>query len=932
MAIAVIQSSYATGSEHALLPRDSDILFIRQKAKASGSGHVYQAGRDQVVNESNVVNVYMGTQPLQDSAPVPVKLPRNLRPRRLHGREAKFQKLGAGDLQPLLGDITILQGMGGIGKTAMALTIAETMHRNGVRVFWVQASQVDSVRAALRQIALQLSDHEAQAREVAAGNLNAADLAWESLHTSTKPWLLIFDSADNPAEIERELGPGWLESSAAGAVLVTTRQGSDDLWPADAKIEKLDALDPTAGAEMLLDLAGKPDPLPSERDAARALSMRLGGIPLALRLAGLCVSQRFSPLRDFAAFHEALDRDFEGVVDRAADASLRPRTDDDARNLVMQTWEVSLDSLEQQGIPHVRSVMRILSCWAARPVPVELLSTKVLLRTHGQDDGPWNDLVVERALRALNAVGLIDVVDENPVARAVEDDAFYHWARNVRAHQCVAVHPLVAEVNAAHLERSADRARSWAAAVRCIGALRGMWGTEATAGHWQLVVPHVASIATRLPEAYGELFEIIVETQMYLSTYLRLSGQYETGFRSAMVLHERLGRFHPSDKTRFMVKLDYAEWAWHMSRLEEADALITEARHLTDSAIEPGSFLALVARELAIAIHAERGFLESGEQMARQLCKDLDSQPKFPQLSMQASHHLATILRECGRLNEAEGHSRRAVQLMDQLDIPPFTSAVVRHELGVILWHRGHLDQARQLLHEVLQLQKQFLPPWHPSILVTRYDIASIHGIQGNQIRALIDFMDIHLIERDLLGQDHRNTLQTRHQIGQILVELKELDQAECMLREVEKAYRTEGLQNRSADLLSAEHEIVHIKAQRGRYAEAHREWRQILEKEQENLSPDHPSTLRTHYNWAICWASIGFPGVARTEMKKVLAARRRVLGEDHYETRQTVRMLADLARLPPEGWRFGGYGRRNVPTNREARRSNGPNSNLPQD
>ncbi|MEU5774903.1 tetratricopeptide repeat protein [Streptomyces venezuelae] len=884
------------------------------------------------MNESNTLNVYMGAQPLSDSAPVPVKPPLSLRPRRLHGRESQFEKLGAGDLHPLLGSITVLHGMGGIGKTALALTIAGVMRRNGVRVFWVQASQVDSIRAALRQIALQLNGCETQARELAAGVLNAADLAWEALHASTKPWLLVLDSADNPTEIESELGPGWLEGSASGAVLVTTRQGSADLWPAEAKLEKLDALDSTAGAEMLLDLAGKSEAHPSERDAARALSVRLGGIPLALRLAGLCVSQPISPIRDFKAFHSSLERDFEAVVDRAADASLRPQTDDDARNLVMQTWEISLDALEQQGIPHVRSIMRVLSCWAARPVPVELLSPKVLLRTHGQDGGPWYDLVVERALRALNAVGLIDSVDENPVARPVEDNTFYHWPSENRAHRCIVVHPLVAEVNAAHLERSPDRARSWAAAARCIGALRGIWETEVTVGYWQLVIPHVAYMVARLPAAHGELFEIVVDIQKYLSKYLSLSGQYETGYRSAVILYERLDSFGPSDKIRFLVQFDYAEWAWHMSRLEEADALITEACRLADSSVGSDSFLGLMARELAIAIHAERGFLESGEKLARELCDELESRPRFLQLAMQARHHLATILRESGRLDEAEGNSRRAVHLMEQMQIPPFTHAVVRHELGVILWHRGHLNQALQLLQEVLRLQKTFLPPWHPSTLVTRYDIASIHGIQGNQIRALVDFTDIHLIEQDLLGIDHRNTLQTKHQIGQILVELKELDEAEATLRAVEKGYQSGGLQDRSADVLSTEHEIVHIKAQRGNYSEAHRDWRRILEKERHDLGPDHPSTLRTHYNWAICWASLGFPGIACTEMKKVLVARRRALGTDHFETRQAARMLADLGRLPPEGWRFGGHGRRNLPTNREERRTNGSASNLPRD
>ncbi|MFE3719074.1 tetratricopeptide repeat protein [Streptomyces cyaneofuscatus] len=842
-----------------------------------------------------------------------------------------MEYLGAGDLQSLIGKITILHGMGGIGKTAFALTIAWPMCRRGVRVLWVQASQADSVRTALRQIAMQLGGPEAQARQMAADNLNAADLAWEALHASTKPWLLVFDSADNPAEIERELGPGWLEGSEAGAVLVTTRQESSDLWPAEASKVKLDPLDSLAGTEMLLDLTDKSEPHSTEREAARALSGRLGGIPLALRLAGCCVSQPLSPLPNFEAFREALDRDFESVVDRAADASLRPRTDDDSRNLVMQTWEVSLDALERQGIPHVRSIMRVLSCWASRPVPVGLLSPKILLRTHGQEDGPWGALVVERALRALNAVGLIDTINENPVARPVEGNDFYHWASDTRAHSCIVLHPLVAEVNAAQLDRSPDRGRSWAAAVRCLGALRGMWGTETTAAYWQLIVPHITSLVARLPGAYGDLFEITVNMHTYLSKYLRLSGQYETGYRSARGFHDRLDSFHPSSKTRFLVEYEYAEWSWHMSHLEEAGELIAEACRLAEISLGPEDFLALMARELAIAIHAERGFLESGEEMARELCEELEAKHNFPQLSMQSHHHLATILRESGQLREAENHSRKAVQLAGEIDVPAFTKAVVHHEMGVILWHRGHLDQARKLLTEVMALQKKHLPSWHPSILITRYDIASIHGIQGNQMRALVDFMDINLIERDLLGHQHRNTLQTKHQVGQIMVAMGELDQAEAVLQEVEEGQRAQGLLGRSADVLSTRHELVHIKAQRRKHAEAHRDWRQILEEEKGSLGAEHPSTLRTQYNRAISWAALGFPGVARKEMRRVLSARRRVLGEDHYETRQAAQMLTDLTRLPPEGWRFGGFGRRNVPTNRKARRT-GPTLNVPRD
>ncbi|MEV7277252.1 tetratricopeptide repeat protein [Streptomyces sp. NPDC093111] len=905
-----------------MLFRDSDMVqHIRQKARVSGEGRVVQAGRDQVNIEGDVVNVYPGAHDPSEFARVSVTPPKGLHPRHLHGRDAVLRALGADGIEPLRGSVTVLHGMGGVGKSAVALSLASIVQDNGIQVFWVRASDAEGIPAALRQIAAKLVGSENHARQVAAGVLAPVDLVWEALDASSRPWLLVIDGADAPAEIERTLEPAWLRGSMTGAVLVTTRLGSPDLWPAEASMIKLEPLDPASGTELLLDLAGGSE---AQWQAADLLSRRLGGIPLALRLAGRCISQPLSPLRDFATFHAALDKDFANVVDRAVDASVRPRSDGDARDLVMQTWEVSLDALEWQGVPHVRSIMRVLSCWAAQSVPVELLSPKVLLRTHGSDEGPWDPLAVERALSALHAVGLIDIVDESPVIQPVEGSTFYHWTGDVRTHRCVVVHPLVSEVNAAKLMGSPGRASAWAAAARCIGAMRGGWGAPSSAGLWQLLVPHLAATAARLPADLPELFETIVETQMYLSRYLRLSGQYESGHRTSRALHDRLSSISPSDGCRFQIVYECAEWAWHMSRLEEANALVSSACHLAERTFGKQNFHTLMARELAIAIHTELGNLSSGELLARELCQELEDLPQFPYLSMQAHHHLATTLRESGRLEEAEVYSRKAVGLMDGLNVAPFTRAVLQHELGVIWWHRGHLDRARRLLERVLLLQKKSLPPWHPSILVTRYDIASIRGIEGNLVRALFEFMDIQLIEQDVLGDDHRNTLQTKHQVGQLLVQLKELDRAEAILDQVEEGYRSGGLLGRTADVLSTRHERVHILAQRGRHREAHREWRQILAEEQRSLSAEHPSTLRTHYNWAVCWARLGFPALARAEMRKVLAARRRVLGPNHYETLEAVQTLADLGRLPAKGWSFGGTGRANIPRNRQERRSKG--------
>ncbi|WP_328582650.1 tetratricopeptide repeat protein [Streptomyces sp. NBC_00370] len=900
---------------------NGDLIYIRQNAESTGGGSNIQAGRDQFVFDSGTVHVHFSGLQSPSVPPASLRPPVNLRPPQLHGRDTLFRDLGGGDLAELMGHITVLSGLGGIGKSALALTIAYNAQRAGAQVLWVHASGGPEVSEAFRQIATKLRRRGAEGDEAPLDGLNTADLAWEALHASKRPWLLVFDNADDPVRLEQDLGPNWLEPSASGAVLVTTRQAHRHVWPPGARLMRLGPLDPEAGADMLLALSGSTAPDPAERGAARQLSERLGGVPLALRAAGLCVAQPLSPIRDLTAFRQALDRDFPNVVDRAATTSPHSSTIEDARSLVMQTWEVSLDALEQQGIPQVRPIMRILSCWASRPVPVALLSPKVLGRTHGSDSGGWDSLLVERALNALSTVGLIDIADENSEGLSVEANAVYRWMGDVRQRQCVVVHPLVAEVNAVHLELSPHRARTWAAAVRCLGALRDT-DDQDSAAQWPLAVAHMMAVAGRLPPLFGELFEAVVDTHMYLSRYLRMVGRYDIAYRSAMALRARLAAFTPNDRIRYLVELNAAEWAWNMSRLDEADTMAGAACRLADCFIGADSVEFHAARALAVAIHSERGSLESGEKMARELCAEMDSKPHLPYFGMQAHHHLATILRQSGHLDEAEKHSRRAIESSDRLEPAPFSRAIIRHELGVILWHRGHLDQALTVLSEVLRQQRSFLPTWHPSVLVTRYDIASIQSLRGNSIRAFTDFMDIWLAEQDLLGKDHHKTLQTRHQVGQILVEIGEVDLAEPILSEVEEEYGTQGLQGLLTDLLSTRHERVHIAAQRGRHVEAHQGWRQILEEEQRNLGARHPSTLRTHYNWALCWAVLGSLSVARAEMRKVLVARRDALGRDHYETTQAADTLTALARNPSLNWRFGGNRRRNVPVNRSARRN----------
>jgi len=222
---------------------------------------------------------------------------------------------------------------------------------------------------------------------------------------------------------------GWLRADPGGMVIITTRNKDPRTWGPGLTLRELAPLDDAAAAKMLADLApAVPDP---RGQHARDLGRRLGGLPLALHLAGSYLGSPFARWRTFADYHHALD----GVELPAALADL----DDpaaDARATIQRTWDLSLDALAADDHAEARPLLLLLSCYApATPIPASMLAAA------GMD---VRDIDAERErrlrsnLRALAVAGLIDTTDGDVPA--------------------VIVHPVVADANRARL-RTTGQAR-----------------------------------------------------------------------------------------------------------------------------------------------------------------------------------------------------------------------------------------------------------------------------------------------------------------------------------------------------------------------------------------------------------------------------------------------------------------------------------------
>jgi hypothetical protein len=478
-------------------------------------------------------------------------------PTRVRGREELIS-----NLQEKIGNpadqFYVLHGLGGAGKTTVALTLAAEADRAGTQTFWIDASTALSITTGMKQVAYELGLPEHLVKASWEGRTSAVDLVWGALERANLPWVLVFDNADDPKLLGNQAGNssaanGWVRPSRHGLVLVTSRDGAAAAWGNRAKALPVDPLLPSDGAEMLVDLAGTG---PGTLDEAKQVAEELGGLPLAIRLAGSYLArsttgigllsstlgtQNIKRFRDYAV---TMRQSPNFVLDTMSAASGKniSNPENEARRLVTQTWELSLDLLQSQGDHHARPLLRFLSCFAPSAFPAEAL--RLLL---GQKDLPagWSDIIIQRSMDSLINVRLIDIVEVKSAAR---DDLLTNHVDS-QVVPCLSMHRLVREVNSHHLNHSSgqEKAQTW----RLVGQLAEAASnretyTKESRTWWALIGPHLRAALVRVPSDNFQALESLCKACLRLVEHRAFAG-LAAGELSAELLaaSASLGESHP---------------------------------------------------------------------------------------------------------------------------------------------------------------------------------------------------------------------------------------------------------------------------------------------------------------------------------------------------------------------------------------------------
>jgi predicted ATPase len=319
-----------------------------------------------------------------------VRLRRNLF---FAGRENIFQRLRDGFRGTKAAAwIQVLSGLGGLGKSQIALEYIYRFRNEYEAIFWIRADNVAELQGDFLGAAKLL---KLVTNEVA--NAEAAAMLVRQWLGTRRNWLLVFDNADDP-----DLLRDYLPENEFGHVIVTSRSSEFDVLGVAEPINMSSMTQ--LEATNLLFLRTKCDRNnPLEEAAAAELVKELGYLPLALEQAGACITALSITiqvyLETFRYRKLSLLEEFRPVAG-------------DYRSSVATTWSLNFSEVERISRSSA-DLLRVCSFLRPDNIPLELFtlggSRLGPYLQHDLENAHRDRLALPRLLRPLRRYSLIQL-------------------------------------------------------------------------------------------------------------------------------------------------------------------------------------------------------------------------------------------------------------------------------------------------------------------------------------------------------------------------------------------------------------------------------------------------------------------------------------------------------------------------------------------
>jgi tetratricopeptide (TPR) repeat protein len=754
------------------------------------------------------------------------------------GREAELYHLDSilmgGDKPAAITQATIsraaVAGMGGVGKTSLAIEYAYRYRDFYAGVWWCPSESRIGLLTALTSLSVELGAVAADEPDLE----KAAKAGLRRLAEQRATWLLIYDNVTSPDQIT-ELLP-----TANAKVLLTSRFPD---WAGWAKEVALDVLQPSEAVAFLERRAGRQD-----EPGAATLAEALGRLPLALDHAAAYCRRIQMAFADYAA-------KAAGLITSTPRGAAYPRS-------VAATFDLAINAAAQ-GCPAAETLIAYLAECGPERIPMSLVK------------GALDD-ETERAM-ALLALTEVSLVKADPF-----DDGT----------SAISVHRLVQAVAQTRGTANGTEANAAARLISRLAVIYPPDGyTNSTS--WPICAQLTPHVTRRLAEAAGNtrLAAVLLNRAGIYSHARTDYRRAETLFRAALSINEMADGPEHIETASSLSNL--AHLLQVTGDLVAAGVLNERALAIRVKTLGPDHPDTAASLNNLAYLRMVQGDLAAARELnERALAIRVKTLGPDHLDTAESLDNLAHVFLRRGDPSQAEPLLKRALAILEKALGPDHAhTARTVHNLAGAFKGKGDLVRARAFLERALDITIRQRGPDHPDTAKGLNNLAYILREQRDFSAARSIFKRALAIFKDKLGPDHYELIPGLIGLATISDEEGNFAKARALLERALAIAENLGPENTStATCLS---NLAGFLQSHGDLAGAQPRFERAIAIREKTLGSGDPTTNRDRCELARALLAMGHPAQALALSETALAAHDKALGPNNPWTKDSARVNA---------------------------------------